>query len=914
MRMLLVSNAAGAQECLLPPAWVPGLSGAPTWFAGSAGVAVRPELDDPRWGGAPIRKFPTDPTGADAAFRHVMYVVYEGGSYQYILSVTLQALFDDNGASANDAVYFGISNALGAGSASQARLVRIRPSLLSSVNPSAPSEYTVFSCDGVPSGTWQDCWSSADGSAPSWLTEMGTWRGYMPASNPENAKLGGSVWGVAFKINLSALGLDPSSQFRVFRAVDIEMSGGNLVHHTDPKGISSSWMQSSIPVPANPYATSNGWVPFDPIGNYCVDGANLSWPQIGVLESGSSLGSNIQTSLPNTFRAQPDVSGLTFLERGRLLATFSIANWGATIADPTAPWDVFSYDQPWVEATQSMDYSCVQAVGAPNRCPQLGVGQASHQCIQVQLRSAGADVPFASAAAYRNMDFVTLSSLSREATISIEGLQAITGVARDRDVYLYVQKRNMPSQSNESLVLDGEALWGAREAAEVPPVPNIGSDGPVVVRPTQSPHQILLSTWPSYVVHPYYDTSETIAGRGAVLKQVVPMIPFGYFAEHRGRFYGFADSLQGAQGVVVEQLSEDLYKVRVPNESAVKVVTTLVAAEVPARSLFSSFEDVNRPWVKRSGLSVTTSNANATDGNWSWMVDGCGYEEIRSPLHSSTEWGQVGDELAVDVYVPRNVSNPYWVGDIALALSAVGTPVQNVYLGRADLTRLTRGSWNRISVPVSASVRDFLLGDVPNVQISLIVNHSVCGTERLMVDHVRFEGNLIQRTVFHDSMGLGSEATSPVFSFDHLEDWTCSQCSLSLEPPGTEGDASLGVQSSGWSMVKSRPFDTSELIVSGNQVSVDLYLPAPQPNPYWVGDMQMYVSCPRSGIYGQYLGYQSLMGAFWGEFNTLSFSLSPSVVAALRTSQLCQVAFALNVANGAGKLRLDNLRFGVRPG
>ena len=72
LALTLGATTALAAECLLPPVSVPGLYGAPQWYT-SAGLSVRAELDDPRWGGAPITSFANDGVGTTAAYRALVY-------------------------------------------------------------------------------------------------------------------------------------------------------------------------------------------------------------------------------------------------------------------------------------------------------------------------------------------------------------------------------------------------------------------------------------------------------------------------------------------------------------------------------------------------------------------------------------------------------------------------------------------------------------------------------------------------------------------------------------------------------------------------------------------------------------------------------------------------------------------------
>lgn len=86
--------------------------------------------------------------------------------------------------------------------------------------------------------------------------------------------------------------------------------------------------------------------------------------------------------------------------------------------------------------------------------------------------------------------------------------------------------------------------------------------------------------------------------------------------------------------------------------------------------------------------------------------------------------------------------------------------------------------------------------------------------------------------------------------------------------------------------------------------------PANQPNPSWLGDLQIFVSCPSAGVFNAPLGTRGLTGLAAGEFSTLTYDVPADVVAVLSGAHPdCALSFALNVNAGAGTWVLDNLGF-----
>src|SRR5687767_7825327 len=84
------ASEARAQECLLGPAVLPGQSGPPQWFGTAGATDWRPELNDPRWAGAPVRMFVN--TSAISAVDDAQYRVLLSGNKLY---VSIQVVTDD---------------------------------------------------------------------------------------------------------------------------------------------------------------------------------------------------------------------------------------------------------------------------------------------------------------------------------------------------------------------------------------------------------------------------------------------------------------------------------------------------------------------------------------------------------------------------------------------------------------------------------------------------------------------------------------------------------------------------------------------------------------------------------------------------------------------------------------------------
>lgn len=149
-------------------------------------------------------------------------------------------------------------------------------------------------------------------------------------------------------------------------------------------------------------------------------------------------------------------------------------------------------------------------------------------------------------------------------------------------------------------------------------------------------------------------------------------------------------------------------------------------------------------------------------------------------------------------------------------------------------------------------------------------------------------------------------------NFESLTDWKADSDTLSFETGlTTQGTAALGIDGAGHTMVRSRVFSASaEVGTASDELTVDLFIPGAQPNPYWIGALQLYLTCPSHGLYDAYQGQVELTPLFVGEFNTVSFQLSQNALTALNDAGAwCSLGLALSVNDESGRYVLDNLAF-----
>ena len=147
------------------------------------------------------------------------------------------------------------------------------------------------------------------------------------------------------------------------------------------------------------------------------------------------------------------------------------------------------------------------------------------------------------------------------------------------------------------------------------------------------------------------------------------------------------------------------------------------------------------------------------------------------------------------------------------------------------------------------------------------------------------------------------------FGFESLADWI-STAPLSLKPNlKTQGQYGLSVGGGNYRFVNSVPFRTP-IAGFGSRLLLDVYIPGQQPNPYWLGAVQIYASCPSAQMYYAYIGQVELTGRPTGAFSTLEYAIPVSIRNVLsQTHEDCSFHIGVNMNATPVNPVLDNLRF-----
>jgi hypothetical protein len=158
--------------------------------------------------------------------------------------------------------------------------------------------------------------------------------------------------------------------------------------------------------------------------------------------------------------------------------------------------------------------------------------------------------------------------------------------------------------------------------------------------------------------------------------------------------------------------------------------------------------------------------------------------------------------------------------------------------------------------------------------------------------------------VLFSGLALGAQ-TPGTLSLD--TPWACSGGSPVSISDRTEGIASMQMRSAGYSACQSQAFSCDEITTS-DEILIDVKLPTTLPNPYWVGDVSLYVEVPSAGLYNDWVGMSILTGLPKGQWVTISIAPTGAMLTALAGN--CgdaRIKFALNTS--AQNVLIDNIRF-----
>lgn len=350
------------------------------------------------------------------------------------------------------------------------------------------------------------------------------------------------------------------------------------------------------------------------------------------------------------------------------------------------------------------------------------------------------------------------------------------------------------------------------------------------------------------------------------------------------------------------------------NSSYVKMVAGGVVGIAAALAVFSGtagassdpeqvlgFESAD-DWTVFGGQKASTTNA--TQGSSALSVVANGYTSITSDAIGPL--GQVSDTVTIDVFLPSNVVDPYWAGDLQMFVSAPSVDVYNQYLGIVSFAGGTPGTFLAAEFQLSENLRASLgSSSATDIQFNVALNVPA-NPEPYVLDNLQ-----VSSTIPGVPAGQSDANAERTFGFESSRDWTASD-GFSFEMwPKTGGNSSVGLSGGGYRVISSVPI--SDLGPVLDEATLDIFIPEEQPNQWWWGSVGLYVSIPSKGLTNVMIGEEPLTGRPTGEFSTLSFSFSEAIKSLIEAGGYADLSFsiAFNLPFGAATHFFDNLRIAI---
>jgi hypothetical protein len=264
-----------------------------------------------------------------------------------------------------------------------------------------------------------------------------------------------------------------------------------------------------------------------------------------------------------------------------------------------------------------------------------------------------------------------------------------------------------------------------------------------------------------------------------------------------------------------------------------------------------------------------------------------GYAEVPAASLPTFRLPVPRSALALDVFVP---SSSGWAGGIQFSADVGPGALNGAYVGYQALDALPKGQWSTIQVPLPPAIQAALAQNYPASLVHTFVNAGPAG---LKVRGLRFVGALPTTTRTPPDLLTPFVASTDFTGFEEPGGWSGAGAEIT-SVRSTDGSHAMRLNTGGYTEVISRQFATEELPAITSTLSLDIFVPSPAPNPYWTGDVQMYLSCPSAGVWSKFLGRADLAATYGNEWNSLKFAIDAPTQDVLLGSNTCQLSIAIN--------------------
>jgi len=153
--------------------------------------------------------------------------------------------------------------------------------------------------------------------------------------------------------------------------------------------------------------------------------------------------------------------------------------------------------------------------------------------------------------------------------------------------------------------------------------------------------------------------------------------------------------------------------------------------------------------------------------------------------------------------------------------------------------------------------------------------------------------------------GTSVPATNSLFSFDIPADWSMDGGTVAADAAvKSQGTGSISFTVASKTVIRSRPFATSEVPGATTKISMDVYIDATQSNQ---ANIQMWFECVAANVYNGYIEYRPLGGIALKTWTPVVFNMPTPVATAMKGNFTgCKLWMDIEAS---GLLRFDNMGF-----
>lgn len=317
-----------------------------------------------------------------------------------------------------------------------------------------------------------------------------------------------------------------------------------------------------------------------------------------------------------------------------------------------------------------------------------------------------------------------------------------------------------------------------------------------------------------------------------------------------------------------------------------------------------TFDELN--WTAKNA-TLSLDYDMSTDGASSMKITGEGWMELYSPYFYSQELPYVSSQVEFDLYIPSPPTNPYWLGDISLVYK---NPRLNIhcFIGYVSMQDMNLGQWNTITFDLPEHVRNAILDNKGASHFQINLNADM-NEKSFRIDNLRFAGGASRVLNDHFTIVPEEEQLEVLMNFENIQDWSSNREIMSVTDSVYGGENNIAVSASGWTVVKSRMFNSRGFIETGNQLELELYIPSPLPNPYWTGEVGIEIISRSDSVTNYDIGRVQLNGLNTDQFNILTFNLDSQTKEHLENGMDCEINVIINVPDQNGQFILRRLEF-----